>query len=103
MTRVDPVEDEPRPPWARPGEPLGDANQFGLRVASVQLIGGHHLALPGPGVTAVVGANNSGKSTLLRQLHQELMNPGSTAGEPVQLVTGVQIAREGRESTSSPG
>lgn len=84
-----------RPPWAVPGEPLGDPTQCGLHLTAMVLTGGQRLTLPGPGVTAIVGANNSGKSTLLRQLHYNLSSPGGTNGEPVQLVADVEVASHG--------
>jgi predicted ATPase len=87
-----------RPPWAVAGEPLGDPTRWGLHLNAVALTGGQRLTLPGPGVTAIVGANNSGKSTLLRQLHYSLSSPGGTNGEPVQLVTDVEVAGQGSGS-----
>jgi len=69
-----------------------------LHLTAVALRNGQRLPLPGPGVTAIVGANNSGKSTLLRQLHHTLSSPAGTNGEPVQLVADVEVAGEGSDA-----
>lgn len=69
---------------------------MGLRLEGISLAGGEReLQLPSPGITAVVGANNSGKSTLLRQLHAHLVAPQNLASEPVKLLSAVHLSREG--------
>ncbi len=83
-----------RPSWAEPGEQLGDPDKFGIFVESAT-IAGTNVTLPGPGVTAIVGANNVGKSTLLRNLRAEVLAPGSSAGSAVRLVTETQARTEG--------
>lgn len=50
----------------------GRADAVDVSIDRIQLTGGSELRPPARGVTAVVGANNVGKSTLLRQLHQML-------------------------------
>lgn len=47
--------------------------------------GGPKINLPAPGVTAIVGGNNVGKSTLMRQIHQTL-NSGSLTNSIKPLV-----------------
>ncbi|MFG1780934.1 ATP-dependent endonuclease [Rhodococcus oryzae] len=49
---------------------------FGLYCDSITLRDGTPLDMPISGVTVVVGPNNSGKSTLLREIHMSLTNPG---------------------------
>ncbi|SON61356.1 hypothetical protein MSIMFI_02861 [Mycobacterium simulans] len=67
-------------------EPLSDAEvglaeNFGFAILGVRVGGGELLKLPGPGsVVAVVGANNVGKSTFLRQI-QEILSSGNLAKE----------------------
>jgi len=83
-----------RPTWAEPGEQIGDPDKFGIFVESAT-IAGTNVTLPGPGVTAIVGANNVGKSTLLRNLQAEVLAPGSSVGSAVRLVTETQVRIEG--------
>ncbi|MFF9664695.1 ATP-dependent endonuclease [Streptomyces althioticus] len=55
-------------------EPLETANEtanasnFSAHIPAVELVGGGVITLPKAGVTAIVGANNAGKSTLLREI-----------------------------------
>ncbi|PJM93555.1 ATP-dependent nuclease [Streptomyces sp. CB01373] len=52
-------------------EPLGsagNADDFSIHIPAVELIGGGIVTLPRSGVTAIVGPNNAGKSTLLREI-----------------------------------
>ncbi|ESV61587.1 hypothetical protein L833_3982 [Mycobacteroides abscessus MAB_091912_2446] len=61
--------------------PLGEgiAEHFGFAIAGVRVGDGEMLDLPGAGsVIAVVGANNAGKSTFLRQLQEILAWHGLT-------------------------
>lgn len=49
----------------------GDATKFSFAIESISIGNdGPALQLPSPGVTAIVGGNNVGKSTLLRQINQ---------------------------------
>ncbi len=84
------------PPWAAlVGVELGEANRMAINVETMTLADGAVVTLPGAGVTAIVGANNSGKSTLLRQLNWHLSAPGNFVSEQVHLVTAVHLRREG--------
>ncbi|WP_417564091.1 ATP-dependent nuclease [Microbacterium sp.] len=55
----------------------GDAANFSFSVRSIDLIGGGSIQLQSSGVTAIVGANNAGKSTILREVWEKLSHqPG---------------------------
>ncbi|WP_157551515.1 ATP-binding cassette domain-containing protein [Micromonospora globosa] len=62
---------------------------------SIQLFHNKSYDLPAPGVTAIVGGNNSGKSTLLRQLNDKLHSPGNLLYGPVDIVTNATSVRTG--------
>ncbi|MGA5166386.1 MULTISPECIES: AAA family ATPase [Streptomyces] len=49
-------------------ESAGNAETFSIRVSSVKLLSGDVITLPRAGVTAIVGPNNAGKSTLIREM-----------------------------------
>lgn len=74
--------------------PRGNAQEFRVAVQTVELRDGTSVTLPFPGVTAVVGANNVGKSTLLRELSNcavyNRMAEGAT-----QIVKRLGLFREG--------
>lgn len=46
----------------------GDSANFAFRIAELATNGSAVVSLPAPGVTAIVGGNNVGKSTLLQQI-----------------------------------
>lgn len=52
----------------------GNADLFSLRIGSVSIQGGASVPVSTNGVTVVVGGNNAGKSTLLRQMHASLVD-----------------------------
>ncbi|MET8912424.1 AAA family ATPase [Micromonospora sp. NPDC004551] len=84
------------PTWASElGIGPGDPSKVRVWVRSVQLFNQPSWDLPAPGVTAIVGGNNSGKSTFLRQLHNQLLSPGSETLDPVEIVSGITPARAG--------
>ncbi len=73
----------------------GKATSFSIGVESVTLKGGSQVKLAASGVTAVVGANNVGKSTLLREIFSVM---SLYAGQPpivTRLVEDVKITRTG--------
>lgn len=48
----------------------GDPANFSVRIESVTVGEGEPIRMPKPGVTLIVGGNNAGKSTLLRQMYE---------------------------------
>lgn len=77
-------------------EPDGNAEDFSISIASVELGSNVRLHLPKSGVTAIVGPNNSGKSTLLRQLSMHVAH-GARAGfaQHVPLVRQIHMEMNG--------
>lgn len=55
----------------------GDADKVQVSVDAINLLGGSAIEFETKGVTAIVGANNCGKSTLLRQLGELIARPES--------------------------
>lgn len=63
-------------------EPMthGNADSFDVAIRSVSLASGERMPVQRAGVTAIVGANNSGKSTILREVWEKLAHrPGYPA------------------------
>lgn len=58
----------------------GDSKEFSISIAGVELTTGDRIDFPQSGVTAIVGSNNSGKSTLLRQITSHITR-GQQAAE----------------------
>ncbi len=84
------------PAWVQAfGQVPGNPTAVTVSIESLTLTSGDTLTLPPAGVTAVVGGNNSGKSTLLRQLTQLLTNSGGLLGERVQLLSTLSLRRSG--------
>lgn len=87
------------PEWAlasglQPGDPLNAR----IRVSSIS-ISGETIALESSGVTAIIGSNNSGKSTLLRQIKNVLMNGWQHMQyDHVRLLTGLDLSVEGSDT-----
>lgn len=76
----------------------GSAEAFDYAIESITLAGGDSFTLLKPGVTAIVGANNAGKSTVLRELHEALSRqPGMAAAPPIS-VAGYAQSRAGTNS-----
>lgn len=73
----------------------GVPDSFSVRIDSITLHGGSQVSLPAPGVTAVVGANNVGKSTLLRHTVEHLSQQQGQVFSGWRLVAGVQLSKEG--------
>jgi len=67
----------------------GNAQRFSARIRSITIQEGDPIQLPTPGLTLIVGGNNAGKSTLLRQMHARL-----TAGWSKQLRTDPALLRD---------
>ncbi|MFK0073804.1 ATP-dependent nuclease [Arthrobacter woluwensis] len=60
----------------------GDAKAFDFAIERINLIGGQSIPLQRPGVTAIVGANNAGKSTVLREVSEMLSHYVGTPSPP---------------------
>lgn len=83
------------PAWLPEGTKLGDPGNVQVHIESVS-IDGDTVALEPYGVTAIVGANNSGKSTLLRHLRSAVHSgPQALIHEPIKLINHVQIRKSG--------
>jgi energy-coupling factor transporter ATP-binding protein EcfA2 len=68
-----------------------ESNNFRFGIDGIRIGDGDLLPLPGPGsVTAVVGANNVGKSTLLRQVEEILRSDHLTRSAAPRIVTEIQ-------------
>ncbi|RFZ63011.1 hypothetical protein DE4576_04950 [Mycobacterium marinum] len=66
----------------------GNADAFGFGLHGIRIGGGEMLPLPGPGsVTAVVGANNVGKTTLLNNIVQILRSQSLARSDAPCVVT----------------
>lgn len=60
----------------------GNASRFGISISAISVGSGDPIPIPTPGVTLVVGGNNAGKSTLLRQMYARLTDPWHASGTP---------------------
>ncbi|MFD9762449.1 ATP-dependent endonuclease [[Kitasatospora] papulosa] len=71
----------------------GDSGAFSVSVSSINLQNGYELKPPAAGVTAIVGGNNVGKSTLLKQIANLASRDTSGIPEPErwQLVTDINF------------
>ena len=73
----------------------GSAENVQVYISALTLHSGERIDLPASGVTVVVGANNSGKSTFLRQLNVFLQtNTQTLALQQPELILGAELTRE---------
>ncbi|MCB2176949.1 MAG: AAA family ATPase [Actinomycetales bacterium] len=73
----------------------GDASRFAFAIQEVHLKGGSSFNVEPGGVTAIVGANNAGKSTILREINEMLAHrPGHPELERLSLDT-LKLLRDG--------
>lgn len=70
----------------------GDADRFTFSLDSINLYGGESIALQQAGVTAIVGANNAGKSTILRELWEKLSHQPGQAETPRMAVESLGLS-----------
>lgn len=75
----------------------GEADNFDFSVRAINLVGGARIELQKAGVTAIVGANNAGKSTILREVYEKL---GHQLGFPE--VDGLSVASLDVERVGGP-
>lgn len=73
----------------------GDPARVRASIQSIRLTSGEVIETAAPGTTVIVGANNAGKSTLLRQLNTQLQQgPAQLDATPPRLVDKAQLIRE---------
>lgn len=73
----------------------GDAAGVRTWLHDLRLANGDAISMHAPGATVIVGANNAGKSTLLRQLNIVLQSgPAHLDANPPRIVGNVSLARE---------
>ncbi|UXY27562.1 ATP-dependent nuclease [Streptomyces sp. HUAS TT20] len=78
-------------------ENLADAKPFSVAINELGISGGQKIKLPTPGITVIVGPNNVGKSTILRQANARSVQGfagGGFAGEPL-LVESMNVSIDG--------
>jgi len=83
---------------AFPGHPdllNGSADAFGFVVESINLAGGGTIPVQRAGVTAIVGANNAGKSTVLREVWEKLSHMPGHPESPRIAVESVTLSTSG--------
>jgi energy-coupling factor transporter ATP-binding protein EcfA2 len=74
----------------------GGADKFTVQVARIAVQGGGVVELEAPGVTLIVGGNNAGKSTLLKQMHGRIVSSWSeTSNATPPLLTSLDVATTG--------
>jgi energy-coupling factor transporter ATP-binding protein EcfA2 len=73
----------------------GNAEEFDFAINRVNLIGGQSIELQRAGVTAIVGANNAGKSTVLREVSEKLSHSPGYAEQPRIAVDSLELYSRG--------
>lgn len=74
----------------------GDPTRFGFQIDSVTLRSGDTFALTPGGVTVIVGANNAGKSTVLRDLIGLLAQRRGHPRPETKSVAAIELTKSGR-------
>lgn len=74
--------------------PTGDPEQFRWGIDSIVFSGGEELSVPRDALTILIGPNNSGKSTALRELHGLLVEQPNQGG--LRVIWNAKPFREGR-------
>ncbi|MFK0152516.1 ATP-dependent nuclease [Streptomyces sp. NPDC090493] len=78
-------------------ENLAESRQFSVTIKELEISGGQRVTLPASGITVIVGPNNVGKSTILRQANARSVQGfagGGFPGEPL-LVESMNISIDG--------
>lgn len=73
----------------------GNSAEFGLRIETISIQFGEPLALSRDGITLIVGGNNSGKSTLLRQMHESITSYSSNISSDPRLLSSQEVELRG--------
>lgn len=73
----------------------GNADEFDFAIDRIHLIGGQSIPLQRSGVTAIVGANNAGKSTVLREVSEKLSHSPGHAEQPRIAVKSLDLHASG--------
>lgn len=76
----------------------GDAENFDVAISSINLHSGDRIELQSSGVTAIVGANNAGKSTILKEAFELLSHRSYQAAAPRVSVESLALQRSGSAS-----
>lgn len=76
----------------------GEARNFDLAIDRINLFGGQSIQLQRAGVTAVVGANNAGKSTVLREVWQKLSHHPGNVEQPRLAVDSLALFHQGSQA-----
>ncbi|HEV7951196.1 MAG TPA: hypothetical protein VGP24_15645 [Glaciihabitans sp.] len=69
----------------------GNADEFDFAIDRINLIGGESIPLQRAGVTAIVGANNAGKSTVLREVWEKLSHHRGNPEQPRIAVDSLEL------------
>lgn len=81
-----------------PGWATGTASQFHFGIEEIALRSGDVIRPQASGVTVIVGSNNAGKSTILRELHQWIGNHPSQPRPPMMSVDSVSLNVQGNDA-----
>lgn len=68
----------------------GNAANFSASIASITIQDGAAIELPSPGVVLIVGGNNAGKTTLLKQMHGRITAGWAESGAVAPYLLGQQ-------------
>lgn len=69
----------------------GDSTEFNFHISSINLMNGEEISFTQAGVTAIVGANNVGKSTIIKEIDRLLASQPNSATVGLQLVKRVRL------------
>jgi hypothetical protein len=75
----------------------GNAEDFRVTVTQILMASGDSIEPPDRGITVVVGGNNAGKSTFLRDIWTKLSRPAYSVYKPL-LIEEVGLSRNGTDS-----
>ncbi|MGW9415827.1 hypothetical protein [Arthrobacter cupressi] len=76
----------------------GKAEEFDFAIDRIDLIGGQSIPFQRAGVTAIVGANNAGKSTVLREVSEKLAHVRGFAEQPRVAVDSLELYCRGSKA-----